>query len=174
MTDDQALAKLEDVLDEVGMAKLLEILSKLTAEYDNPLANDPRTKEERLTQTEINTWAERGARAAYDSGNYDWDWEDVLDFVLNVARENNEAVPEFTTADLRHYKHDYARHLRVLTQLPRLWEIRRREQMLDGDGKIENWATRNFYVLDGRTDVRGEGNTLDEAIKNALGSGESQ
>jgi hypothetical protein len=51
--------------------------------------------------------------------------------------------------------------------LPELWEIRRRQDILDGDGNIEKWATKKFYVLDGRTDVRGEGNTIEQAMQNA-------
>lgn len=120
-----------------------------------------------MTQTEINTWAERAARAAHDSGNQDIQPLDALDFVTNAAYENNEVVPSFNEDELLQFRHDYMQHLSVLAQLPHSWEIRRREECLDGDGQIEAWATKKFYVLDSRTDVRGEGDTIDEAIQDA-------
>jgi hypothetical protein len=44
------------------------------------------------------------------------------------------------------------------------WEIRHRSEMLEGDDTICKWATEQFYVLDGRTDVIGKGNTIEEAL----------
>lgn len=76
-----------------------------------------------MTSTEINTWAERAARAAHDSGNQGWvPAQDAYDFVANAARENGETVPAFTAANVRQFKHDYQRHLKVLqTKRPEAW-----------------------------------------------------
>lgn len=55
----------------------------------------------------------------------------------------------------------------IKRMLPHNWTIEKREHILDGDGNIETWATKQFVVLDDRTDFRGMGETIVEALRDA-------
>lgn len=53
-------------------------------------------------------------------------------------------------------------------RLPSQWEVWPATEFRDADGRRPRWANRNFYVLDSRTDVVGEGDSADAAVEDAL------